>query len=125
MNEREGSPADLAPVSPPWPADRPVFAAPWQAQAFALTVRLHETGCFTWPEWTQALAEAIRRAQAAGDKDLGDTYYEHWLAALESIVTRKGILAGADIKRRTEAWRAAAARTPHGEPIRLLGETEK
>jgi nitrile hydratase accessory protein len=62
----------------------PVFKAPWQAQAFALALALHERGAFTWPEWAAALTAAIRRAQAAGDPDTGDTYYQHWLDALET-----------------------------------------
>lgn len=67
----------------------PVFAEPWQAQAFAMTLRLHEQGAFTWPEWTQALSGEIREAREAGAPDLGDTYYEHWLAALEKLTFLK------------------------------------
>lgn len=37
--------------------DGPVFAEPWQAQAFALAVKLSEDGYFTWKEWAAALAE--------------------------------------------------------------------
>lgn len=107
-----------------WPglprdANGPVFAAPWQAQAFALVLALHERGLFAWGEWASALADAIRGAQAAGDADLGDTYWHHWLAALERIVVDKG-LAGADGLHALErAWQAAAARTHHGQPIEL------
>ena len=103
----------------PLDGDEPVFRAPWEAQAFAMTVALHERGLFTWPEWAAALAEQIRLAQAAGDADLGDTYYHHWLAALEGLVTAKG--AGRDDERTAyqSAWRHAAARTPHGRPIEL------
>ncbi|MBK7473225.1 MAG: nitrile hydratase accessory protein [Betaproteobacteria bacterium] len=71
-------------------ADEPVFRAPWEAHAFALVVQLHERGLFTWPEWAAALSAQIRAAQAAGDADLGDTYYRHWLAALEALVAAKG-----------------------------------
>ncbi|MFQ5659908.1 MAG: nitrile hydratase accessory protein [Gammaproteobacteria bacterium] len=72
--------------------DGPVFKAPWQAQAFALVVRLHEQGTFTWQEWTEQLGKTIAKAHAEGDPDLGDTYYHHWLAALESITTDKGLV---------------------------------
>jgi len=97
----------------------PVFREPWQAQAFAMAVRLHEAGHFTWTEWAAALAEQIRQAQAAGDPDLGDTYYVHWLAALERLVAAKGLVSAEELAQRKEAWAEAARATPHGEPIEL------
>ena len=103
----------------PRDADGPVFAEPWEAQAFALAVALHERGVFTWPEWAAALAEEIQRAQAAGDPDTGDTYYRHWLAALESLVASKGASSGEELARYRDAWDRAADRTPHGQPIEL------
>jgi nitrile hydratase accessory protein len=96
-----------------------VFREPWQAQAFAMAVRLHEAGHFTWPEWAAALADQIRRAQAAGDPDLGDTYYHHWLAALEHLVAAKGLVTGGELAERKAAWAEAARATPHGAPIEL------
>lgn len=99
----------------------PVFAEPWQAHAFALVLALHERGLFAWPEWAAALADRITRAQAAGDPDLGDTYYRHWLTALEDIVTAKGASSAAELNRYVAAWDAAADRTPHGQPIELQG----
>lgn len=99
--------------------DGPVFGAPWQAQAFALALALHERGVFTWPEWAAALTDAIRRAQAAGDPDLGDTYYRHWLDALEALVIAKGVADADRLHALEHAWEAAAARTPHGRPIEL------
>lgn len=99
--------------------DGPVFSAPWQAQAFALVLALHERGAFTWPEWAAALTDAIRRAQAAGDADHGDTYYRHWLDALEHIVITKGLADADRLHALEHAWEAAAARTPHGQPIEL------
>ena len=97
----------------------PVFREPWQAQAFAMAVRLHEAGHFTWTEWAAALAEQIRLAQAAGDPDLGDTYYQHWLAALEQLVAAKGLVGADELATRKDAWAAAARATPHGQPIEL------
>jgi nitrile hydratase accessory protein len=103
----------------PRDADGPVFKAPWEAQAFAMTLMLHERGLFTWPEWAQALARQVSAAQAAGDPDLGDTYYRHWLAALEAIVAEKGAGSAAELLRYQQAWDRAADRTPHGQPIDL------
>jgi nitrile hydratase accessory protein len=111
-----------ATVLPGLPLDEeggPVFQAPWQAQAFAMVVRLHEAGHFTWPEWAALLSEEIETAQKGGDPDLGDTYYLHWLSALERMVAEKGLSSADELSRRKDAWRRAAAATPHGEPIVL------
>jgi len=97
----------------------PMFRAPWEAQAFAMTLRLYQQGLFTWPEWAATLTAEIKRAQAAGDPDTGDTYYQHWLAALERIVSEKGVTDDATLGRYQDAWRRAADRTPHGESILL------
>jgi len=93
-----------------------VFAAPWQAQAFALTLQLHEQGAFTWPEWAQALSETLA---AAGPQDDGSRYYEHWLAALERLVTEKGLAGAEALDARKHAWADAYRRTPHGKPVLL------
>lgn len=97
----------------------PVFAEPWEAQAFAMTLRLHEQGAFTWPEWTEALSGEIRAARDRGDPDLGDTYYQHWLAALEKLTFAKGLVARAETEQRKQDWRRAYLNTPHGQPIDL------
>ena len=97
----------------------PVFSEPWQAQAFAMTLALHRRGLFGWPEWAAALADEIVKAQAAGDADRGDTYYHHWLAALERLVAEKGASSVAELARYQHAWNHAAERTPHGQPIEL------
>jgi len=99
--------------------NEPVFRAPWEAHAFALVVQLHERGLYTWPEWAETLTQQIRAAQAAGDADLGDTYYHHWLAALETLVARKGASTDTELSRYARAWDRAAHRTPHGRPIEL------
>lgn len=100
----------------------PVFHEPWQAQAFAMTLALYRRGLFTWPEWAETLGAEIRRAQREGDPDTGETYYRHWLKALERLVTEKGIAAQADLSRYRDAWHHAADRTPHGMPIELQTE---
>jgi nitrile hydratase accessory protein len=102
--------------------DGPVFRAPWEAQAFAMAVSLHQQGLFTWTEWASALGRRIAAAQAAGDPDLGDTYYLHWLDALEELVATKGASTAAELQRHREAWNRAAHRTPHGRQIELRPE---
>jgi len=97
----------------------PVFREPWEAQAFSMALALHQRGVFTWPEWAATLADEIKRAQAAGDPDTGETYYRHWLAALERLVAEKGIASHDTLARYRDAWDHAADRTPHGKPIEL------
>jgi nitrile hydratase accessory protein len=111
------TPRELA--SLPRDADGPVFRAPWEAQAFAMAVKLQEAGHFTWREWAERLADEIRRARERGDPDTGETYYEHWLAALERIVAEKGLVAPDELARRQADWDAAARATPRGRPIEL------
>ncbi|MFW2333981.1 nitrile hydratase accessory protein [Ilumatobacter sp.] len=100
----------------------PVFREPWEAHAFAMAVRLHEQGLFTWPQWAATLADEIERAQEAGDPDVGDTYYHHWLAALERLVAEQGAASPDEQERTRDAWRRAADRTPHGQPIELRSD---
>jgi nitrile hydratase accessory protein len=97
----------------------PVFREPWEAEAFALALSLNERGLFTWTEWAATLGEEIRKAQAAGDPDTGETYYRHWLATLERMVAAKGLADAAKLSRTRNAWERACARTPHGTPIEL------
>ncbi|KQX84823.1 nitrile hydratase accessory protein [Variovorax sp. Root473] len=121
MKVNDMPPLAIAPGMPR-DADGPVFRQPWEAQAFAMTLALHERGLFSWVEWAEALAAQISAAQAAGDPDTGDTYYRHWLAALESLVARKGASSGDELARYRHAWDHAAERTPHGQPIELRGD---
>ena len=103
--------------------DGPVFREPWEAQAFAMALALHERGLFTWSEWAATLGEEIRRAQAAGDPDTGETYYRHWLARARAHRRREGGRQTADmLARYRDAWDHAADRTPHGKPIELRPE---
>ena len=109
----------------PRDADGPVFREPWEAQAFAMTLALHERGVFTWSEWAAALAAEIKHAQGAGDPDTGETYYRHWLNALERLVAAKGVTDKPTLARYRDAWDHAADRTPHGVPIELAAEDFK
>jgi nitrile hydratase accessory protein len=99
--------------------DGPVFAEPWQAQAFALAVRLSEQGYFTWKEWAAALADELKAAADRGESDDGSRYYAHWLAALERLVIAKGLSNPAAMAERKEAWADAYRHTPHGKPVEL------
>lgn len=99
---------------PPAGSDEQVFAEPWQAQVFAMTVVLHENGLFTWPEWAQALSRRV--ADGAPD---GSDYYLRWADALEDVLAARGVADRAEVDATTQAWHDAAARTPHGRPIEL------
>jgi nitrile hydratase accessory protein len=103
----------------PRDADGMVFREPWEAQAFAMALALYDRGVFSWSEWAAMLADEIRRAQADGDPDTGETYYWHWLATLERMVAEKGVASTETLHRYRDAWDHAADRTPHGQPIEL------
>jgi nitrile hydratase accessory protein len=105
-------------LNPPDENDR-VFAEPWQAQAFALAVRLSEEGHFTWREWSDTLAAEIKAAEDRGEPDDGTHYYEHWLAAIERLVIAKGLTDRESLDARKEAWADAYRHTPHGKPVEL------
>jgi nitrile hydratase accessory protein len=106
---------------PPLPRDDggPVFAEPWQAQAFALAVKLSDEGHFTWKEWAAALAAELKAAADRGEPDDGTHYYEHWLATLEGLLNAKGLTDPVALQTRKEAWAEAYRRTPHGKQVEL------
>ena len=109
---------------PPSQTERSVFAEPWQAHAFAMTLQLHAKGVFGWGEWATALAQEIAQARAAGRPDDGNTYYVHWLNTLEKMLLQRRITTPEQVHALEHAWEAAAQRTPHGEPILLgVGDT--
>ena len=119
-SELQPDPEHLASL-PSLPRDGggPVFAEPWQAQAFALAVRLSAQGHFTWKEWAAALADELKAAADRGEPDDGSRYYEYWLAALERLVTSKNLSNPAEMHARKEAWADAYRHTPHGKPVEL------
>ena len=97
----------------------PVFRAPWEAQAFAMAVLLHERGHFTWKEFAARLSSEIAGAEERGESDDGRRYYEYWLAALERVVAEKGLVPADELAKRKDDWDRAARETPHGKPIEL------
>ena len=117
----ETTTAEMRAALPDLPRDAagPVFKAPWEAQAFAMALALHERGMFGWKEWAQTLAEVIAELKQRGEPDNGEDYYRHWLTALERITARKGLVTGEVLLARREQWAHAARETPHGQPIVL------
>jgi len=115
------SETDRLAALPSLPRDEggPVFAEPWQAQAFALAVKLSEAGHFTWKEWAAALADELKAAEARGEPDDGSHYYEHWVATLEKLVLAKRLTDESALHERKEAWADAYRHTPHGQPVEL------
>lgn len=109
----------------------PVFREPWEAQAFALVLRLHEQGYFSWQEWAQALSREIAAASENDDTglelcastanrpDSGELYYRYWLQALESLILEKDLATVVELDSRQQAWKQAHHNTPHGEPVDL------
>ena len=93
--------------------DGPVFSEPWEANAFALVVGLHQKGAFEWNEWADVLSKTIHA------DDVNTPYYELWLKALEVIVSQKEILGEREISTREKDWEKALIATPHGQPIEL------
>lgn len=114
------SQSDLSAL-PALPRDEggPVFAEPWEAQAFAMAVRLSAAGYFTWKEWAATLAEELKAAVDRGEPDDGARYYHHWLAALERVVVAKNLSNVSELRARKEAWAEAYRHTPHGKPVEL------
>jgi nitrile hydratase accessory protein len=120
-NQPDAATAERMSALPRLPRDDggPVFAEPWQAQAFALAVKLSEQGHFTWTEWAAALADELKAAENRGEPDDGTHYYEHWLATLERLVVEKGLTDRDAMRERKEAWAEAYLHTPHGKPVEL------
>jgi nitrile hydratase accessory protein len=118
LNRHDDAPGTEAPLG----MDDPVFSEPWQAEAFAMTVALHERGLFSWSEWAAALSAEVKKSGAAAD---GSDYYECWLRALEALLAAKGTTASDDVDTLAEAWQRAAHATPHGKPILLENDPER
>ncbi len=102
--------------------DEPRFREPWEAQAFALVLALHEAKLFGWNEWAAALSREIHAPQESGRVEGGSAYYRCWLAALESLIVEKGATSREALAARVAAWERAARATPHGAPIVLAND---
>lgn len=106
---------------PDAPFAEPPFAEPWQAQAFALVVALHDKGLFSWSEWAATLSAEVKQPGAAAD---GSDYYDHWLTALEKLIAAKGVAQPPEVDAIAAAWQRAAHATPHGHPILLENDPQ-
>ncbi len=124
LNRRDSEPLDNLAALPHIPRDEggPIFAEPWQAEAFALAVRLSAQGHFSWKDWASALADELNAAATRGEPDDGSRYYHCWLTALERLVVTKGLSNPAALLARKQAWAQAYERTPHGKPVQLESE---
>jgi nitrile hydratase accessory protein len=105
-------------------SDQPRFREPWEAQAFALVLGLHEGGLFAWSEWTAALSREIHTPAGSRSVEGDGATYLNWLAALESLVVEKGAVSREALAARAEAWERAARATPHGLPILLANDPQ-
>ena len=99
----------------------PVFREPWEAQAFALVVQLHQRGVFTWNEWADTLSQEIRSVQLRGEADTGADYYHHWLSALERLLQIKSVTSTEQLARRREHllahWPSGHDHVARREPV--------
>lgn len=102
--------------------DEPVFNEPWEAQAFALVLALHERGLFSWPEWTAALGAEIGDGQQPGQAETGASYYQLWLHTLEQLAVAKGFASALELGERRDKWLEAYLQTPHGQPVQLQSD---
>jgi len=121
LNQPDGVAQFASADGVPRDANGPVFAEPWQAQAFGLAVRLSEAGFFTWREWADELAAVLRETATCEPSDDGSHYYDHWLLALERLCVSKGLTSAVALNERRMAWAEAYHRTPHGRPVELPG----
>lgn len=123
MNVREPpQPLTASPGLPVSSEGGPVFAEPWQAEAFAMTVRLHEKGVFSWSEWAETLSQELYRP---GRRPDGSDYYDCWVAALSRLLTELSITSEGTLDQLTQSWQRAAEATPHGHPIVLENDPRR
>jgi nitrile hydratase subunit beta len=80
-------------------ADEPRFHADWEARAMAINSLVLEQGYFT----VDAHRYGIERMAPADY--LRASYYERWLASLESILIQQGIMTGDELDARVDLLR--------------------
>jgi nitrile hydratase accessory protein len=98
--------------------ETPAFDEPWQAQVFAMAVTLSERGLFSWKEWTETFGVELKGVGGEGN----DAYFRAWLRTLEGLLVDKAVAREGELPALAQAWLAAAAATPHGQPIVLGAE---
>jgi len=113
------SPLAQSPQLPKSSDGEPVFPEPWAAEAFAMTVHLHERGLFTWSEWAKTLSRELHQPGRAED---GSDYFDCWVAALSAILVKLGVADADMILDLQKSWQRAAEATPHGKPIELAND---
>ena len=113
------SPLAQSPQLPKSRDGEPVFPEPWAAEAFAMTVHLHERGLFTWNEWAETLSRELHQPGRAED---GSDYFDCWVAALSAILVKLGVADADMILDLQKSWQRAAEATPHGRPIELAND---
>ena len=102
--------------------DEPVFHAPWQAKTFALTVKLHEAGLFTWSAWAETFSGVLKGMPTDLGGDIrsaayAEAYFSAWTTALERMIAQAGVTDAAQLGDVAATWKRAAEATPHGTPI--------
>ena len=108
MTDSSARPASLVDLPlMPRDDDGPVFAEPWQAQAFAAVVELIESGIVSRGEWADRLGATFKAAEARGDFDTGTRYYDHWLETLEQVVLEKALVVQPELDREKEEIEAS------------------
>lgn len=100
----------------------PVFPQPWAAEAFAMTVHLHQRGLFSWSEWAETLSAELKRQDPAR---CGEDYFDHWVAALTAILVRRGVADEKSVLALQASWQRAAEATPHGRAIELGNDPQR
>ena len=75
-----------------------VFHDDWERRAFAMAVALCEQGRYDWDTFREHLIAEIAASEASGGGSAPGApgYYEHWLAALEQVLAKTGILPAAE-----------------------------
>jgi nitrile hydratase accessory protein len=100
------------PVSAP-SRDEPVFAEPWEGRAFGLTMALVHGGTLDYETFRTALIERIAAWEADPPPGEGFRYYRCWLAALEQVLGRAGLVSEEDVLRRSVEFAARPAGHDH------------
>lgn len=80
----------------------PVFHTPWEKHVFGIAFVMLSQGLCNLDEFRHAI-ERMNPIHY-----LGSTYYEHWLAAMETLLVEKGMVTAAELKSRVEQLASAS-----------------